>query len=84
MSKCVLFVEGQSEQIFVREMLLRRFNWDATQLAIRCYKLNAEVLESAVMSMQRISFNLLMPITTTKLSLPSNHVQHACWKLVLR
>ena len=47
MSECVLFVEGQSEQIFVREMLLRRFNWDATQLAIRCYKLNAEVLESA-------------------------------------
>lgn len=47
MSKCVLFVEGQSEQIFVRELLLHRFNWDASQLAIRCYMLNAESLESA-------------------------------------
>lgn len=47
MSKCVIFVEGQSEQIFVREMLLRRFNWDPMQLAIRCYQLNAEALDSA-------------------------------------
>lgn len=47
MSKCVVFVEGQAEQIFVREMLLRRFCWDATQMCVRCYKLNAEQLESA-------------------------------------
>lgn len=47
MSRCVIFVEGQAEQIFVRELLLNRFQWDVTQLGIQCFKLNAEVLESA-------------------------------------
>lgn len=47
MRRIVLFVEGQAEQIFIRELLLRRFNYNADILCIRCLRLNAEVLESA-------------------------------------
>lgn len=47
MSKSALFVEGQAEQIFVRELLLRRFNWMSSSIGIRCYQLIAEQFESA-------------------------------------
>lgn len=47
MDKCAIFVEGQSEQIFVRELLLRRYCWDARNIAVRCYKLQSEVFETA-------------------------------------
>ena len=47
MRKIVLFVEGQAEQIFIREMLLRRYDYDANNLSIRCLRLVAEKLESA-------------------------------------
>ena len=46
MRKIVLFVEGQAEQIFIREMLLRRYDYDANNLSIRCLRLVAEKLES--------------------------------------
>lgn len=47
MRKIVLFVEGQAEQIFIREMLLRRYVYDADLVCIRCLRLVAEQLESA-------------------------------------
>ena len=47
MSKSALFVEGQAEQIFVRELLLRRFNWMSSSIGIRCYQLIADQFESA-------------------------------------
>lgn len=47
MRKIVLFVEGQAEQIFIREMLLRRYAYDTNNLGIRCLRLVAEKLESA-------------------------------------
>lgn len=47
MKKIALFVEGQAEQIFIREMLLRRFSYKADELCIRCLKLVAERLESS-------------------------------------
>lgn len=47
MCKTVLFVEGQAEQIFIREMLLRRFAYDANLLQICCLQLVAEKLQPA-------------------------------------
>lgn len=37
MFKIAIFVEGQTELIFVREMLLKIFNWE--KLALRCFNL---------------------------------------------
>lgn len=47
MRKIVLFVEGQAEQIFIREMLLRRYVYDAKIVCIRCLQLIAEQLKFA-------------------------------------
>lgn len=47
MPKIALFVEGQAEQIFIREMLLRRFAYNADDLQICCLRLIAEKLEPA-------------------------------------
>lgn len=47
MRKIVLFVEGQAEQIFIREMLLRRYAYDVNLVCIRCLRLISEQLESA-------------------------------------
>lgn len=47
MRKLVLFVEGQAEQIFIREMLLRRYVYDVNEVCIRCLKLISEQQESA-------------------------------------
>lgn len=47
MRKVVLFVEGQAEQIFIREMLLRRYVYDAKIVCIRCLQLIAEQLKFA-------------------------------------
>ena len=37
--RIAVFVEGQTEQIFVRECLLKYYEYDASQLGIRCYRL---------------------------------------------
>ena len=47
MRKIVLFVEGQAEQIFIREMLLRHYVYDVNLVCIRCLQLISEQLESA-------------------------------------
>lgn len=47
MSRVVVFVEGQVEQIFIRELLFRHFGYNSAIIAIRCYKLNAESLDGA-------------------------------------
>lgn len=47
MLRIALFVEGQAEQIFIREMLLRRFAFSIENLCIRCYRLMAEKFERA-------------------------------------
>ena len=47
MRKIVLCVEGQAEQIFIREMLLRRYDYKGNIVCIRCLRLIAEKLESA-------------------------------------
>ena len=47
MQKIVLFVEGQAEQIFIREMLLRRYVYDGNIVCIRCLQLISEQLETA-------------------------------------
>ncbi len=40
-SKVAVFVEGQAEHIFVREMLLKWYNYDCNKLGIDCYFLKA-------------------------------------------
>lgn len=45
MRKVVVFVEGQAEQIFVRELLLRYYDYN--NVCIRCYQLVAEKTLSA-------------------------------------
>lgn len=47
MHRVALFVEGQAEQIFIREMLLRRYAYHAEEVSICCLKLVAERFESA-------------------------------------
>ena len=47
MRKVALFVEGQAEQIFVREFLLRWYDYDTNRLGINCLKLVAESLSQA-------------------------------------
>ena len=39
--KVALFVEGMTEQVFVRELLLRWYDWDANRVGVDCYKLYA-------------------------------------------
>lgn len=46
-NRMALFVEGQAEQIFVREMLLRRYEYNADEVCICCLKLVAERLEAS-------------------------------------
>lgn len=41
--KVALFVEGMTEQVFVREFLLRWYDWDANIVGIDCYKLYADI-----------------------------------------
>lgn len=45
MRKVVVFVEGQAEQIFIRELLLRYYDYN--NICIRCYQLVAEQTLSA-------------------------------------
>lgn len=40
--KVALFVEGMTEQVFVREFLLSWFDWDANSVGLDCYKLYAD------------------------------------------
>ena len=42
--KIAVFVEGQTERIFVREFLLRWYEYNGERLGIKCYKLFAESL----------------------------------------
>ena len=37
--KVALFVEGMTEQVFVRDFLLNWYDWDANKVGIDCYKL---------------------------------------------
>lgn len=37
--KVALFVEGMTEQVFVREFLLSWYDWDANYVGVDCYKL---------------------------------------------
>ena len=39
MKKVALFVEGMTEQVFVREFLLCWYGWDANSVGVDCYKL---------------------------------------------
>lgn len=43
MRKVVVFVEGQAEQIFVREFLLRWYEFDTTKVGIKCIQLISEL-----------------------------------------
>lgn len=51
MSKIAVFVEGQSELIFVRDLLSKHFNYDPSELAIDCYKLHSESVFSVPYSL---------------------------------
>jgi len=46
-TKIAIFVEGQSEQIFLREILLRLFLYDVNLLSFECVKLHAGKNEKA-------------------------------------
>ena len=39
--KVALFVEGLAEQVFVRDFLIKWYDWDSTKVGLTCYKLHA-------------------------------------------
>lgn len=39
--KVALFVEGQAEQVFVRDFLIKWYDWDGSKVGLTCYKLHA-------------------------------------------
>lgn len=39
--KVALFVEGLTEQVFVRDFLLKWYDWDGNKVGLTCYKLHA-------------------------------------------
>ncbi len=39
MKKIAIFVEGQTEKIFVREFLLRLFQWNSNAISLECFNL---------------------------------------------
>ena len=39
--KVALFVEGLTEQVFVRDFLLKWYDWDTSKVGLNCYTLNA-------------------------------------------
>lgn len=39
--KVALFVEGQAEQVFVRDFLIKWYDWDINKVGLACYKLHA-------------------------------------------
>ena len=45
MRKVALFVEGQTEYIFVRELLLKWYEYDPNQLGLECFSLKGDELK---------------------------------------
>lgn len=45
--KVALFVEGYAEQIFVRDFLVKWYDWDVTKVGLDCYVLHSDSLSSA-------------------------------------
>lgn len=41
MRKVALFVEGLAEQVFVRDFLIKWYDWDINKVGLACYKLHA-------------------------------------------
>lgn len=41
MRKVALFVEGLAEQVFVRDFLIKWYDWDGSKVGLTCYKLHA-------------------------------------------
>lgn len=41
MRKVALFVEGLAEQVFVRNFLIKWYDWDGNKVGLTCYKLHA-------------------------------------------
>lgn len=41
MRKVALFVEGLAEQVFVRDFLIKWYDWDESKVGLSCYKLHA-------------------------------------------
>lgn len=41
MRKVALFVEGLAEQVFVRDFLIKWYDWDSTKIGLTCYMLHA-------------------------------------------
>lgn len=39
--KVALFVEGLAEQVFVRDFLIKWYDWDGSKVGLTCYKLHA-------------------------------------------
>lgn len=39
--KVALFVEGQAEQVFVRDFLIKWYDWDINKVGLACYMLHA-------------------------------------------
>ena len=45
--KVALFVEGMTEQVFVRDFLLKWYDWDTNRVGIDCYKLYSDSQSTA-------------------------------------
>ena len=45
--KVALFVEGYAEQIFVRDFLVKWYDWDVNKVGLDCYVLHSDSLSSA-------------------------------------
>lgn len=45
--KVALFVEGMTEQVFVRDFLLKWYDWDTNRVGIDCYKLYSDIQSTA-------------------------------------